>query len=141
MTDTHASLHDPIRGQADLRARWSTLVGELGFSRRALWFAFVDPDRRMHPRLAEVADVPPAAEPEQVTEIVGAIKQVVDELEPGTTVAFLLSRPGPGGMNDADRTWARALATSARYLRVPVETTHLATDTELVAFAPDDLAA
>ncbi|MGH1563589.1 hypothetical protein [Mumia sp. DW29H23] len=140
MTDTQASLDEPIHSQADLHARWAALMGELGFSRRALWCALVDPDRRMVPHVTQIDDVPVRADLEQVAGFLGTWRHILDGSEPGTTVALLLSRPGRAGMDESDRTWARTLATTARYLRVPLETIHLATDAELVAFAPDDLA-
>ena len=53
----------------------------------------------------------------------------------------LLARPGSAPMSPADRGFARALAAAARCSGVPLEPLHLATDEEVLAFAPDDLAA
>ncbi|KAA1422293.1 hypothetical protein FE697_014115 [Mumia zhuanghuii] len=141
MTEADPDLHAPIRSQQDLLDRWTTLMGELGFSRRSLWFAVVDPDRRLVSPITQIADIPPSAEPDKVAALLTMTGARLAEVGPDASIAFLLSRPGYGGMDAADRSWARLLASTARYLRVPIETIHLATDDTLTAFAPDDLAA
>ena len=59
MTDTtFPSPDDPMPDQRALHERWCALMGELGFSRRALWLASVDVDRRMVPPLVKIEDYP-----------------------------------------------------------------------------------
>lgn len=55
------------------------------------------------------------------------------------SLAILLSRPGGEPMTDDDRSWARTLSRSARARGVSLWPVHLATDAELVVFAPDDM--
>lgn len=141
MDETRERLQAPIRSQQDLHDRWAILMGELGFSRRSLWFTFVDDEGRMIPRISEVADLPRRVDRETTSELVTMCRRLLEESSGVASVAFLFSRPGCTGMDADDRAWARALTAAARLQRVPIETVHLATDEVLVAFAPDDLAA
>ena len=56
-------------------------------------------------------------------------------------VAFLLTRPGCGGMTSDDRAWARALTAAVRRAGLPAWPVHRANNDELVVCSPDDLAA
>jgi hypothetical protein len=140
MTDTtFPSPDDPMPDQRALHERWCALMGELGFSRRALWLASVDVDRRMVPPLVKIEDYPRLPDPEDVRELLARCRAFVDDGAPDGSLAVLLSRPGRAGITDDDRAWARALIDAGRYARLPLEPLHLATDEDLVALAPDDL--
>ncbi|WP_370616179.1 hypothetical protein [Mumia sp. Pv 4-285] len=141
MDDMRTALATPIRCQQDLHDRWSILMGELGFSRRSLWFTFVDTERRMIPQISEIVDLSDRGDHEMASELLTMCRRLLDEADGVSSVAFLVSRPGHHRMDPDDRSWARALTAAARFQRVPIETVHLATDSSLVAFAPDDLAA
>jgi hypothetical protein len=141
MDETRERLQAPIRSQQDLHDRWSILMGDLGFSGRSLWFTFVDNERRMVPHISQIVDVPIRCDQEMASQVITMCGHLLDDSAGISAIAFLLSRPGHHGMDADDRSWARALTAAARFERVSIETVHLATDSDLVAFAPDDLAA
>ncbi len=64
---------------------------------------------------------------------------MLDEDDPGTSFAFLVSRPGPACIDDADRAWGRFLVDAGRAAGVPLEMPHLATDDGVLALPPDEL--
>lgn len=126
---------DPIHSPADLRQRWRALMGPLGFAERLLRFAFVGPDRRLLKVLSEVPiDVNPASTP--VENLMAALSMPVADLGQGSTVALLLTRPGGGGVTNADSRWSAALADAAELNGVPIESIFLANDEVLVLIEP-----
>jgi hypothetical protein len=54
----------------------------------------------------------------------------------GTTIALLLTRPGRGGISDADREWSTLLAETAAQFDVPLEPIFRANDEALVQVEP-----
>ena len=130
----------PIRSQDDLHRHWRALMGPLGFSGRQLWLNVLGADRRPTPVLLQVDEVPAVPEPPLLDGLMAVIEELLQD-EPDGSVAVLLARPGSASMSPADRGFARALAAAARCSGVPLEPLHLATDEEVLAFAPDDLAA
>ena len=52
------TLELPVHSVTDLGQRWRTLMGELGFGERLIWFSFVGSDRRMVKVLHQM-EIPP----------------------------------------------------------------------------------
>lgn len=140
MTD-NTPFDTPIHNAQELHERWQGLMRPLGFSRRYLYFALIDRDRRMVPQLHEVSDFPIEAHPQGAAQLMEIFRHLTSPEDPEFSIALLIARPGRGPMDAADRAWARELVAAAGRARVPLEPIHLATDATLVPFAGDDLAA
>ncbi|WP_426560330.1 hypothetical protein ACPPVT_11505 [Angustibacter sp. McL0619] len=125
-----------VRTDDDLREHWQSLMGPDGFGRRSLWLAFFDAGAVPVPTLVPIDDIPERPVPE----LGQSLDHIAAELRATTdvdSVAVLLTRPGGGGMSEADREWARFLYDStALASRWPV---HLGTAGQVRVFAPDDL--
>lgn len=104
---------DPIHSTADLRERWRALMGPLGFGHRVLWVGFVGPNRRMIKRISRVP-LPTAANADLADEVAAGCRDVLADFPAGTTVAYLLTRPGVGPVSRLDRQWAQLLESAAR---------------------------
>ncbi|MDH6246191.1 hypothetical protein [Mycobacterium sp. OTB74] len=122
---------DPIRSTSDMRQRWRALMGELGFGQSMLWVGFVGPDRRM-PKL--LIDLPRPASPRSdlVDPLLDELVRVLDDMEPGTTVAFLLTGPGHGPLSTLHRRWATELTAAAAQRAVPLKPIFGANDDMLI---------
>ncbi len=150
MTTSYSSFEDipalvpveqlpPVRTSLDIYHVWRLLMGPLGFSARRLWVTFTDADGRVSPALPQIDEVPARA---SVADC-GGLMIMLDHLRDffaGGAVALLYSRPGRRPMDDDDRSWARSLTAAARAADIDLWPVHLATDEELLVFAPDDLA-
>ncbi|MEZ0052833.1 hypothetical protein ABIA30_003858 [Mycobacterium sp. MAA66] len=127
---------EPIHSTADLHQRWRALMGRLGFGERLLWVGFVGPDRRMLKILVDLPR-PPRPDRELADGLMDELAAVLDdEMDPGTTVALLLTGPGSGPVSELSRQWAAALAASAAEYAVPIEPIFGANDHELIEVAP-----
>jgi hypothetical protein len=126
---------DPIRSTADLRQRWRALVGRLGFDEPLLRFVFVGPDRRMLKALNEVP-LPARPDPILIGNLVEVLRDILAEAAEGTTVAFLLTRPGVGAITRADRDWSSVLTRVAADVGIPIEPVFRANDERLVLVEP-----
>lgn len=126
---------DPIHSPADLRQRWRALMGPLGFGERLLRFSFVGQDRRM---IKVLSDIPIGVHPEagMIGNLMSVLNELVSRTDDGTTVAFLLTRPGRGPISDADREWATLLTTMAVDLDVPIEPIFRANDDAVLLVEP-----
>lgn len=123
---------DPIRGAEDMRQRWRALMGPLGFGERLLWFGFVGPDRCMQKVLSQV---PVGTAPHRglIENLMLGLEVLLEDFEPGTSVALLLSRPGCDAVSAEDRRWAAVLTKVARRIGVPIEPIFRANDADVVA--------
>jgi hypothetical protein len=125
-----------VRSDAELHELWQELMGTGGFSRRSLWLLFLDEDGRPQPVLVPIDDIPSRPE----ARLIDGLALIADGLTSSdavSSVALLLSRPGPQHMTEDDRCWARALHAHDRISpRWPV---HLATTDRIQVFAADDL--
>jgi len=126
---------DPIGSTADLRQRWRALMGPLGFGERLLRFVLLGPDRRFMKVLSDVP-IPAAPDSGLVENLMAGISDLLAEREPGTMVAFLLTRPGRGRVSNADREWATIVTDSAEKFNVPIEPFFRANDESLVLVEP-----
>lgn len=130
-----------IRSQAELHEAWSTLMQPLGFSGHSVWLMMLHPDGRPVPHLTEIEDAvhPPVGA--ELTGLAEMLRVLHEEIVPDGRFAFLRSRPGTGGITEADRAWARALYEAARTAGVPVEVVHRACDVDLVPIPVDEVLA
>ena len=126
---------DPVYSAADMRQRWRALMGPLGFGEKLLWIGFVGPDRCMYKTLSQV---PLGSRPKRglVESVVSQLSRVLNGLETGTTVAMLLTRPGPGPISQLDRHWSSLLTEVATEFDVPLEPVFRANDDSLVQVEP-----
>jgi hypothetical protein len=127
-----------IHTQADLQDVWRELMGPWGFGGRSIWMLRFDTDRQLLPVITEIKECEGLPDPEMSTGL-GEILRTLDEDDPGTTFAFLLSRPGHG-VDDTDRAWARLLLDVGRAAGVHLEMPHLATEEGVRPLPPDELA-
>jgi hypothetical protein len=125
------SATDPIHSAADMRQRWRALMGPLGFGERLLRFSFIGPDRRMVKVLGDVP-IKMTPEPDAIRNLMEALRELVDQVGAGSTVALLLTRPGVGPVSDADRRWSALLTHTAAEFGVPLEPIFRANDEALV---------
>ena len=122
---------DPAYSAADLRQRWRALMGPLGFSERLLWFGFLGPDRRLTKELGQLA-IGPRPRARMLKHLMSALRTLLDDMAPGTTVALLLTGPGLGPICPADRLWSKSLNDMAERFAVPLEPVFRANDESLL---------
>jgi hypothetical protein len=127
---------DPVHSAADMCQRWRALMGQLGFGERLLRFAFVGPDRRLIKVLTDV-EIGQRPDLRGVENIMSALQTLLGDMEDGTTVAFLLTRPGPGPVSRVDRQWSTLLTEVAAEFGVPLEPIFRANDESLVLVEPE----
>lgn len=123
---------DPIHCADDMLARWRALMGPLGFGERLLWVGFVGPDRRMTKVLSQVP-VGTAPHRDLVEDLMVGLEVLLEDFEPGTSVALLLSRPGRDSASPEDHRWAVVLTKAAARIGIPLEPMFRANDTDIVA--------
>lgn len=123
---------DPITCPEDMQQRWRALMGPLGFGERLLWVGFVGADRCMIKTLSQVP-VGRAPHREVVENLMIGLSVVLEDFEPGTSVALLLTRPGSDPVSEQDRRWGRVLTEAAQRIAVPLEPMFRANDADLIA--------
>lgn len=106
-------------------------MGPLGFGEKLLWVGFVGPDRRMVKAISQVP-LGPRPQPRLVDSVMSGVADVLAEFKEGTTIALLLTRPGRGGISEADRQWSELLAEAAGHFGVSLEPIFRANDEALV---------
>lgn len=121
---------DPVHSPADLRQRWRALMGPLGFEERLLWFGLIGPDRCFAKKLS---NVPVRLRPQGriLWNLMSALRTLLDDLEPGNTVALLLTRPGRGPVSPGDLVWSKTLTDIAERFAIPLEPIFRANDESL----------
>lgn len=127
-----------IRTNAELTQLWHDMIGVDGFGLRSLWHIFIEPSGQLRPVVLPIDDIPLEPDPKLVSNLAYVLGEVV--VETPSTIAVLLSRPGPGQMSDSDRQWARAIRHGYGPELSPWPI-HLATHGRVQVFAPDDLIA
>ena len=121
---------DPVHSPADLRQRRRALMGPLGFEERLLWFGLLGPDRCFTKMLSHVP-IRPRPQGRILWNLMSALRTLLDDLGPGTTVALLLTGPGRGPVSPADRVWSKTLTDMAARFAVPLEPIFRANDESL----------
>ncbi|WP_432476669.1 hypothetical protein [Nocardioides sp. GXQ0305] len=127
-----------IRTQQDLEDTWRHLMGPLGFSRETIWLMLIDRDDQPFPQLTQIDDATTPPSGDELAGFTALVGELCSEFAPGGRVAFLRSRPGPGGLTTRDRAWARALYDVGRLGDVPVDVVHRACNTDLVPVPMDE---
>jgi hypothetical protein len=127
---------DPVNSAADLRQRWRALMGPLGFGERLLRFAFMGPDRCLVKFLGDV-EIGPSPKRQPMENLMSALRSLLVDMEAGTTVALLLTRPGVGPISNLDRQWSALLEEAAAEFGVPLEPIFRANDESLVQVEPE----
>src|ERR1700753_155724 len=118
---------DPVHSTQDLRERWRALMGPLGFGNRLLWFGLIGPDRCFTKKLGQVA-IRPRPRGRIVWNLMSSLRTLLDDLEPGTTVALLLSGPGRGPVSTIELILAKSLTEMADRFAIPLEPIFRAND-------------
>lgn len=126
---------DPVRSPADIGQRWRALIGPLAFARPLLHFLFVGPDRCFVKVLTEV-EVDPTPDPTYIARLMAIIAELLEDGPPGTTVAFLLTRPGHDRVSATDRQWGAVISEQAAELGIPIEPFFRANGDALVEVPP-----
>ena len=127
---------DPVHSAADLRQRWRALMGPLGFGERLLRSAFIGPDRCF---VKFLGDLESGSSPNRraIENLMSALHTLLsDDMAAGTTVALLLTRPGPGAVSKLDQQCSILLTELADEFGVPLEPIFRANDDALVQLAP-----
>ena len=96
-----------------------------------LWFGLIGPDRCFGQKIGRVA-VRPRPRGPIVWNLMSSLRTLLDDREPGTTVALLLSGPGRGPTSTIELVWSKSLTDMADRFAVPLEPIFRAND-ELVA--------
>lgn len=130
-----------IRTQSDLHRMWELLMRPLGFRSTSVWVTFIGADDRPTRFLIEIAESGQVPGPEEVAHLFWMLEQVCAEEGEGTSVAFLVTRPGRDGLSAFDRSVAARLTAGARSSTLRCLPVHVANDLAIRAVAPDDLAA
>jgi hypothetical protein len=118
---------DPAHSPEDLRQRWRALLGPLGFEHRLLWFGLIGPDRCFARKLSRI-EIRPRPRGRVVWNLMSALRTRLDDREPGTTVALLLTGPGRGPASSLDLVWSKSLTDMAERFAVPLEPIFRAND-------------
>jgi hypothetical protein len=118
---------DPVYSTQDLRERWRALMGPLGFETRVLWFGLIGPDRCFAKKLSRIP-VRPRPRGRIVWNLMSSLRNLLDDLESGTTVALLLSGPGRGPVSTIELVWSKSLTDMAERFAIPLEPIFRAND-------------
>ena len=118
---------DPAYSTEDLRQRWRALLGPLGFEQRMLWFGLIGPDRCLSQKVGQVS-IRARPRGRVVWNLMSALRTLLDDREPGTTVTLLLSGPGRGPVSSVDLVWSKSLTDLAERFAIPLEPIFRAND-------------
>jgi len=103
-----------IHNQSDVQRMWELLMEPLGFRATSVWVTFIGTDDRPTRFLVEIAESDQLPAPQEVANLFGVLEQVCAEEGEGTSVAFLVTRPGRDTVNAFDRDLAGRLISGAR---------------------------
>ena len=143
-TQTEKNLLTAFAGESQARNRYNYFASQAkkeGFVQIQNAFEETANQEKEHAKRLfkqlEGGDVEIAAAPDPafVAELMAALSDFLTSFEPGTTVAFCLTRPGIGGVSTIDRRWASLITDCATDFEVPVEPFFRANDEALVQVA------
>lgn len=137
---TEQTFRPVLRTQADVERFWTTICHPLGWRTRELWVVLVDEDGEPFPSVHQVGDLPEQPDAAALADLVAGCRRLLEEFDPGGSVATLLCRPGDRSLTDADRAWAAALARVAREAGVVLEVVHVAGDAGITPVPMDEAA-
>ncbi|OBK40442.1 hypothetical protein A5658_21910 [Mycobacterium sp. 1245111.1] len=118
---------DPVFSTQDLRDRWRALMGPLGFGTRLVWFGLIGPDRCFAKKLGQM-EIHARPRGRIVWNLMSSLRTLLDDLEPGTSVALLLTGPGRGPVSTIELLWSKSLTEMAERFAVPLEPIFRAND-------------
>jgi hypothetical protein len=121
---------------ADLFQAWRALMGDLGFTSRALWLLFLRPDGRVLGPLLQIGDLPDSPHDLDADQLVVLCRELLDGPGEGGSLAMLVSRSGAEPWHVGDRAWARFLTAVGEQVGGRVWPVHRANDRELAAVPP-----
>jgi len=130
-----------IRTQSDVQRMWELLMQPLGFRSTSVWVTFIGVDDRPTRFLVEISESEQLPDIGEVANLFAILEQVCAEEGEGTSVAFLVTRPGRDSVNAFDRDLAGRLVAGARSSHLHCHPIHVANDRAVWAVTPDDLAA
>ena len=128
-----------IHNDRDLYECWRIMLGELGFTERTLWVAFILPDGTVIPHVVQVAEAPQFPSVEDITALYAMCTRELAYFGSEASIALLLTRPGADVVTDSDRAWGVSMANASRTTGIRTHPLHLASDKALRVLAPDDL--
>lgn len=102
-------------------------MGPLGFGTRLVWFGLIGPDRCFVKKLGQM-EIHARPRGRIVWNLMSSLRTLLDDLEPGTTVALLLTGPGRGPVSTIDLLWSKSLTEIAERFAVPLEPIFRAND-------------
>jgi hypothetical protein len=137
---TEQTFRPVLRTQADVEKFWTTICHPLGWRTRELWVVLVDEDGEPFPSVHQISDLPEQPDDGAVDHLLVGCRSLLEEFDPGGSVATLLCRPGDRSVTDSDRAWASALTRSARADGVVLEVLHVASDTGITPVPMDEAA-
>jgi hypothetical protein len=130
-----------VRNQNHVQRMWELLMQPLGFGSTSIWVTFIGSDDRPTRFLLEIAESEQLPEPHEVANLFDVLEQICTDEGEGTSLAFLVTRPGRDSVNAFDRDLAGRLMTGARASSLHCHPIHVANDLAVWAITPDDLAA
>jgi hypothetical protein len=98
------------------------------------------PDRCLVKFLGDV-EIGSSPKRQTIENLMSALRELLCDMQPNTTIALLLTRPGPGGISNLDRQWSTLLTEVAAEVGVPIEPVFRANDEALVQVEPEMQAA
>jgi hypothetical protein len=117
----------PVRTDAEVVARVSSIVGAGAAAVRRLWLFFLDRNGVQSSVLVPIDDIPEFPDSRLVGNVCYIVSQVMSDDEPGGGAVIALSRPGPAVVSEMDLNWLRALRRGAKRHQSPVRMFCLAT--------------
>jgi hypothetical protein len=137
---TEQTYRPVLRTQADVERFWTTICHPLGWRTRELWVVLVDEDGEPFPSVHQISELPEQPDDQALDHLLAGCRGLLEEFDPGGSVATLLCRPGGRSITDADRAWASALARAARADGVVLEVVHVAGDAGIAPLPMDEAA-
>lgn len=141
MTTSHGTIRpgDRLPDDESLLA-WARFLHQQVDARRvSLWITFLDADDRTLPVVVPIDDVPTSPDDEIVTNLVGVLRDVLDDQAPGGSAVLMLERPGTAAVTAGDGLWFSALHACAARSGVRLRGVFLATGRHVRPLTPDDV--
>jgi len=129
-------LATPVRTDAEVLARVSSIVDAAAAAARRLWLFFLDHDGIQSSVLVPIDDIPEFPDSQLVGNVSYIVSQVVSDDEPGGSAVITLSRPGLAVVSEMDLNWLRALRRGAKKHQSKIRMFCLATPDGVLELSP-----
>jgi hypothetical protein len=126
----------PLPTDDDVLRRVDLLLDDNARQLRSVVLLFLAADGAQLPAMVPIDDVPELPDPMLVNSVCWLIAEALTEHAGGSAVV-VLTRPGAGRANDADRRWCRLLHAGARQHRAAIRAVCLATPSGVLRLAAD----